>query len=187
MIKTHQYFKTIFSYELQVKRYTPAQNGHAHGASPWQSDTEYDDPYLHETPEQQQAFAAESAALMDELSSTGQAAFQAESTMRELAALNQMFSTQIVQQAEQIQLLYDQVRGKDISGCRLDPHVTKEIIVTCAQSNLAHFRYETNRRQGQNMQQTNLPACARSCARLSVGTPILLPHSLSRPANVAML
>ena len=38
-----------------------------------------------------------------------QGAFHVESTMHELAALNQMFSTQIVQQAEQIELLYNQV------------------------------------------------------------------------------
>ena len=37
-----------------------------------------------------------------------QGAFRVESTVRELAALNQMFSTQIVQQAEQIELLYNQ-------------------------------------------------------------------------------
>ena len=35
---------------------------------------------------------------------------QAESTVRELALLNQLFSVQVLQQGEQIELLYRQVR-----------------------------------------------------------------------------
>ncbi len=45
-------------------------------------------------PEQRQALEAENAALAEQLSSVGRGAAQAESTMRELATLNQMLSTQ---------------------------------------------------------------------------------------------
>ena len=49
-------------------------------------------------------------ALFQELESKAQGAGQAETTVRELALLNQLFSVQVVQQAEQIELLYHQVR-----------------------------------------------------------------------------
>lgn len=44
--------------------------------------------------EQRPALEAENAALAEQLSSVGRGAAQAESTMRELATLNQMLSTQ---------------------------------------------------------------------------------------------
>ena len=49
-------------------------------------------------------------ALFQELESRAQGAGQAETTVRELALLNQLFSVQVVQQAEQIEVLYRQVR-----------------------------------------------------------------------------
>ena len=61
-------------------------------------------------PEQQQALEAENRALVSELSSLNQSARGIESTMRELAQLSQMFSAQVMHQAEQIEQLYQQVR-----------------------------------------------------------------------------
>ena len=59
--------------------------------------------------EQQQALEAENQALVNELSSLNQSARGIESTMRELAQLSQMFSAQVMHQAEQIEQLYQQV------------------------------------------------------------------------------
>ncbi|CAL5220930.1 g3028 [Coccomyxa viridis] len=58
--------------------------------------------------EQQQALEAENQALVNELSSLNQSARGIESTMRELAQLSQMFSAQVMHQAEQIEQLYQQ-------------------------------------------------------------------------------
>ncbi|CAK0783174.1 hypothetical protein CVIRNUC_006373 [Coccomyxa viridis] len=59
-------------------------------------------------PEQQQALEQENQALVSELSSLNQSARSIESTLRELAQLSQMFSAQVMHQAEQIEQLYSQ-------------------------------------------------------------------------------
>ncbi len=66
-------------------------------------------PWAQLPPEQQQALEAENQALVNELSSLNQSARGIESTMRELAQLSQMFSAQVMHQAEQIEQLYQQV------------------------------------------------------------------------------
>ena len=65
--------------------------------------------FAHLPPEQQQALEEENRALVSELSSLNQSARGIESTMRELAQLSQMFSAQVMHQAEQIEQLYQQV------------------------------------------------------------------------------
>lgn len=60
-------------------------------------------------PEQQQTLEQENRALVSELSSLNQSARSIEGTMRELAQLSQMFSAQVMHQAEQIEQLYQQV------------------------------------------------------------------------------
>lgn len=52
---------------------------------------------------------AENAALQQQLLGTSRDVKQMERTMRDIATLNQMFSTQVVQQSEQIEHMYDQV------------------------------------------------------------------------------
>lgn len=58
-----------------------------------------------------QAAREENAALIAELTSANQGALQVERTIREVATLNQMFSTQVMHQAEQIEAIYSQVRN----------------------------------------------------------------------------
>ena len=58
----------------------------------------------------QQQIEAENQALQEELQSLGEQVAQTEASMRELAALNQMFSTQVLHQSEQTRQLYQQVR-----------------------------------------------------------------------------
>ena len=57
----------------------------------------------------QQQIEAENQALQEELQSLGEQVAQTEASMRELAALNQMFSTQVLHQSEQTRQLYQQV------------------------------------------------------------------------------
>lgn len=52
---------------------------------------------------------AENAALVAELASLSADATRTERTVREIATLNQMFSSQVMLQASQIEQLYDQV------------------------------------------------------------------------------
>ena len=65
--------------------------------------------FAHLPPEQQQALEEENRALVSELSSLNRSARGIESTMRELAQLSQMFSAQVMNQAEQIEQLYQEV------------------------------------------------------------------------------
>ena len=65
--------------------------------------------FAHLPPEQQQMLEEENTALVKELSSLNQSVRSIESTMRELAQLSQMFSAQVMHQAEQIEQLYSQV------------------------------------------------------------------------------
>jgi hypothetical protein len=60
-------------------------------------------------PEQQQLLEEENRALVTELTSLNQSARSIESTMRDVQQLSQMFSAQVMQQAEQIEQLYQQV------------------------------------------------------------------------------
>ncbi|KAK9789366.1 hypothetical protein WJX73_002415 [Symbiochloris irregularis] len=99
---------------------SPTQNG---------LHTSYGNPAADSPPSalQEQALAQESAALMAELESVGKGAFQVESTMHELATLNQMFASQIVQQAEQIELLYNQAVDATANVDRGNVHLKKAI------------------------------------------------------------
>lgn len=56
----------------------------------------------------QVASDAENAALQQQLLSTSRDVMHMERSMRDVATLNQMFSTQVVQQSEQIEHIYDQ-------------------------------------------------------------------------------
>jgi hypothetical protein len=65
---------------------------------------------------QQQLVDAENAALQQELLSMSRGVMQAERTMREISTLNQMFSTQVMHQSEQIEHLYSQVIWLGLTG-----------------------------------------------------------------------
>lgn len=56
-----------------------------------------------------QQVQAENAALVAELASLSADATRTERTVREIATLNQMFSSQVMLQASQIEQLYEQV------------------------------------------------------------------------------
>ncbi|KAK9905533.1 hypothetical protein WJX75_001699 [Coccomyxa subellipsoidea] len=58
--------------------------------------------------EQQQLIEEENRALVQQLMSLNQGATSIETTMRELATLNQMFSGQVFHQAQQIEQIYEQ-------------------------------------------------------------------------------
>jgi hypothetical protein len=60
---------------------------------------------------QQAQVQAENAALVAELASLTTDVARTERTVREIATLNQMFSSQVMMQAHQIEQMYDQVRG----------------------------------------------------------------------------
>lgn len=56
----------------------------------------------------------------------------AERTVREIAALNQMFSTTILHQSEQIEQLYEQVRGR-VQGVGGAPRGRWQLVCVCVQ------------------------------------------------------
>ncbi len=81
-------------------------------------------------PEQQQLLEEENRALVTELTSLNQSTRSIESTMRDVQQLSQMFSAQVMQQAEQIEQLYQQVSYPasfpPVSPCNLDK--TRDLI-----------------------------------------------------------
>ncbi|KAK9837495.1 hypothetical protein WJX81_006873 [Elliptochloris bilobata] len=80
-------------------------------------------------PEQRQVLEAENAALAEQLANVGHGAALAESTMRELATLHQMLSTQVMHQSEQIEQLYTQAVAATLNVERGNVHLTKAIAI----------------------------------------------------------
>ncbi|BDA47671.1 Syntaxin-18 [Coccomyxa sp. Obi] len=79
--------------------------------------------------EQQQLIEEENRALVQQLMSLNQGATSIETTMRELATLNQMFSGQVFHQAQQIEQIYEQAVQATLNVDRGNVQLQKAIKV----------------------------------------------------------
>ncbi len=70
-----------------------------------------DQPQQPQQQQQQQQVDAENVALQQQLLALGGEVVAMERSMRDVAALNQMFSAQVLHQSEQIEQLYSEVRS----------------------------------------------------------------------------
>ncbi|KAK9814329.1 hypothetical protein WJX72_004076 [[Myrmecia] bisecta] len=98
--------RKVLQNSIASNPYYALEDGNGRATYAFQSDTAVHMEDM--DPEQRQQIELDNQALQEELLSTGQQMTQVESTMREIASLNSMFSTQVMHQSEQIEQLYSQ-------------------------------------------------------------------------------
>ena len=122
----------------------------------------------------QQTSDAENAALQQQLLSMSADVTHMERSMREIATLNQMFSTQVVHQSEQIEHIYSQVRTgtSGVTGpCMADKVCAVAVAGRTLSSNYTVFLKHSC---------LNLAGCANVCEHLAGKHPPAAGHRIQR-------